>query len=49
VVRPGKQLLDLTLGVIGLLDAVGGKVMLNHAVSPSLTGFDLSAQQSGKK
>jgi hypothetical protein len=39
----------LTLGVIGLLGAVGGKVLFNQTVSPSLTGFDLNAQQSRKK
>jgi len=39
----------LTLCVIGHFGAVGGKILRNQAVSPSLPGFDLNAQQSGKK
>jgi hypothetical protein len=35
----------LTLGVIGLLEPAGGKVLLNRTLSPSLTG----AQQSCEK
>jgi hypothetical protein len=39
----------LTLCVVRLFGAVGGKVLLDQAVSPSLTGLDLNAQQSRKK
>jgi hypothetical protein len=39
----------LTLGVIRHFGTVDGKVLRNHAISPSLTGFDLNAQQSRKK
>jgi len=39
----------LTLCVVSQFGAVGGKVLRNQAVGPSLTGFDLNAQQSGKK
>ena len=45
--RLGKQATDLTLSVIRqLLQPVGGNVLLDNAVCPSLTGFDLNAQQS---
>jgi hypothetical protein len=42
-----EQTLDLTLCVIGqFIQPVPGNVFLNHAVSPSLTGFVINAQQS---
>ena len=45
-----KQTLDLTLRIIcQFVEPVGGKVLLNHAISLALTGFDLNAQQSNKK
>jgi len=48
--RLKKQTTDLTLCIIRqLLQPVGGNVLLNNAVGPSLTGFDLSAQQSCEK
>jgi hypothetical protein len=40
----------LTLRIIcQFVEPVGGKVLLNHAVSLSLTGVDLNAQQSNEK
>jgi len=33
----------LTLCVIGQFGAVGGKVVLDETISPSLPGFDLNA------
>ena len=44
-----KQALDLTLRVICHLAAVDDKILLDHTISVSLTGFDLSAQQSCEK
>jgi hypothetical protein len=44
-----KQALDLTLYVIRHFAAVGDKILRNHAVRMSLTGFDMSAQQSCEK
>jgi hypothetical protein len=41
-----KQALDLTLRVIRQFAAVNDKILRNHAVGMSLTGFDMSAQQS---
>jgi hypothetical protein len=39
-----KQTRNLTLCIVlALLQAVGGNVLLNRAVSPLLTGFDLNA------
>ena len=43
------QALDLTLCVIRHLAAVDDKILLNHTVRMSLTGFDMSAQQSCEK
>jgi hypothetical protein len=40
------QTLDLTLCVIRHLAAVDDKILLDHAISVSLTRFDLGAQQS---
>jgi hypothetical protein len=39
----------LALGVIRHLGSVDDKILLDHTISVSLTGFDLSAQQSGEK
>jgi hypothetical protein len=44
-----KQTLDLTLRVIRQFAAVNDKILLDHAISMSLTGFDMSAQQSFEK
>jgi hypothetical protein len=42
-----EQTLDLTLCVIGqFIQPVPGNVFLDHAVSPSLPGVDMNAQQS---
>jgi hypothetical protein len=49
MVRFKKHTLDLTLCVIRQFGTVDGKVLRNQAVSPSLTRFDLNAQQSRKK
>jgi hypothetical protein len=43
------QTLDLTLCVIRQLTAVGDKILRDHTISVSLTGLDLSAQQSCEK
>ena len=43
------QTLDLTLCIIRQFIAVDDKILLNHTVGMSLTGFDLSAQQSCEK
>jgi len=48
--RFSEQATDLTLGIVRqFLQAVGVNVGLNNAASPSLTGFDVSAQQSCEK
>jgi hypothetical protein len=43
------QALDLTLCVIRHLAPVDDKIVLDHTIRVSLTGFDLSAQQSCEK
>jgi hypothetical protein len=43
------QTLDVTLCVIRHLASVDDEILLDHAISMSLTGFDMSAQQSRKK
>jgi hypothetical protein len=43
------QALDVTLCVIRHFAAVDDKILRNHTVRMSLTGFDMSAQQSCKK
>jgi hypothetical protein len=40
------QTLDVTLCVIRHFASVDDKILLDHTISVSLTGFDLSAQQS---
>jgi len=48
--RFGEQSANLTLGIVReFLQPVSGNVRLDDAASPSLTGFDVSAQQSCEK
>jgi hypothetical protein len=45
-----QQALNLALGIVGhFLQSVGCNIRLDNAVSPSLIGVDVSAQQSCKK
>jgi hypothetical protein len=43
------QTLDLTLCIVGQFTPVDDKILLNHTIRVSLTGFDLRAQQSCEK
>jgi hypothetical protein len=43
------QALDFTLCVIRHFAAVDDKILRNHTIRMSLTGFDMSAQQSCEK
>jgi hypothetical protein len=43
------QTLDLTLCIVGQFTPVIDKILLDHTISVSLTGFHVSTQQSCEK